>query len=271
MRRRFVFTCLMAFALASPAARANITDLLSRLGRPVPSAPRTLKESQPRQLLLNGFALHVMSGRTPEGVDAVLDFYARQFSHEEPGRPQPPMQRQRGRDFGSIVAVDAPLQDTLKRLQSDRLHWALSAPLRMSYAHRAGDYTDYLAVWSDHALPDYVLRPPIDSDAPGADIPDTPRPPGSRRSFNVQEPESGYRVVTYLVDAPPVVGLELALATLQDAGYHLDASFQAATRRRGKLLLRLERPGRDLVVSAQAEKREPGGGKSQVTYLSRER
>jgi hypothetical protein len=258
---------LLVLGLSRPGS-ANITDLL-RFMRPVQAVPRTLSQSPPRKLLFNGFPITVMSGRTPESIDAVLNFYEQSFSREPHDKPTQPMQRQRGRDFGALVTVDAPLLETLQAMRATHQHYALTAPLRMAYAHRAADAvsTDYLAMWSDSALPAGVLAPPGDKDAPGMDAPETPRPPSGVRSFNLHEPASGYLVVTYDVPLPPQSALEGTLGVLRGAGYAPDPGFAAAAEQRGKRVVRLVQPGRDLIVSVRPDKKAPDA--CTVTYLLR--
>lgn len=269
-RARALWIVLLLLLLPAGPSRASITDLL-RLMRPVSAAPRTLSQSPPRKLLFNGFPITVMSGRTPESIDAVLDFYEQSFSREPHGKPTQPMQRQRGRDFGALVTVDAPLLETLQAMRATRQHYTLTAPLRMAYARRAADAvsTDYLAMWSESALPADVLAPPGEQDAPGQDAPDTPRPPAGVRSFNLHEPASGYLVVTYDVPLPPQPALESTLGVLRGAGYKPDPGFAAAAAQRGKLVVRLEQPGRDLIVSVRPRKDAPDA--CTVTYLLRNR
>lgn len=260
---------LLLLGLPRPG-RASITDLLKLL-RPVEAAPRTLSQSPPRKLLFNGFPLRVMSGRTPESIDAVLDFYEQSFSREPGNKPTQPMQRQHGRDFGALVTVDAPLLKTLQAMRATHQHYALTAPLRMAYARRAPDAvsTDYLAIWSEEALPAGVLAPLGSQDAPGMDAPDTPRPPAGVRSFNLYEPASGYLVVTYEVPAPPQTALASTLLLLRGAGYAPDPGFAVAAEQRGKRIVRLEQPGRDLLVSVLP--RKGAADACTVTYLLRSR
>lgn len=257
-----------AVLCCASASRADIRDLLGIL-RPVQATPQTVGQNPPRKLLLNGFPLKVMSGRTPESVDQVLDYYQRSFSREPAGKQPQPMQRQRGTDYGALLTVDAPLLDTLKAMRASRKHYALTAPLRMAYARRGDSYTDYLAIWSDEPIAPGVLMPPIDGDAAGMDAPDTPRPPGSLRSFNVYEPAEGYLVVSYSVPSAPQQALESAIGVLRGAGFAADPAFASAASSRGRPLVRLERPGQDLIVSVVAVKDQPEA--STVTYLTRKR
>src|SRR4051812_17176979 len=98
MRRLIPTLCGICLLCCASAGQASILDLFSVL-RPVRATPQTIKETPPRTLLWNGFPLKVMSGRTPESIDQVLDYYQDSFSRAPIGKAQQPMQRQRGRDF----------------------------------------------------------------------------------------------------------------------------------------------------------------------------
>lgn len=267
-RRVSAFFFSASVLCCASEGRADIRDLLQLL-RPVQATPQTLGQSPPRRLLFNGFPLQVMSGRTPESVDQVLDYYQRSFSREPASKIAQPMQRQRGTDYGTLLTVDAPLLDTLKALHGRRQHYAFTAPLRMAYARRADSYTDYLAIWSDSPLSVGVLVPPVDGDAAGMDAPDTPRPPGGLRSFNVYEPAEGYLVVSYYVRAAPQQALESTIGVLRGAGFSPDPAFANAANIKRRSVVRLERAGQDLLVSASPVKEQPEA--STITYLTRKR
>lgn len=268
-RRRLAAVCFsVAVLCCGREGRADIRDLLQLL-RPVQTTPHTLSQSAPRKLLLNGFPLKVMSGRTPESVDQVLDYYQRSFSREPAGKLPQPLQRQRGTDYGALLTVDAPLVDTMRAMHASRKHYALTAPLRMAYARRADSYTDYLAIWSDEPMAPGVLAPPIDGDAAGMDAPDTPRPPGGLRSFNVYEPAEGYLVVSYYVPSAPQQAIESTIGVLRGAGFAPDPGFANAARAKQRPMVRLERAGQDLIISVSPVKDQPEA--STVTYLTRRR
>lgn len=268
MRRRTSLLFSLAIICCARPGSANITDMLNLL-RPVRPTPQTISQTPPRKLLFNGFPLMVMSGRTPESVDQVLDFYQRSFAREPAGKLPQPLHRERGQDYGTLLTIDAPLLDTIKAMQSSKQHYALTAPLRMAYARRTEPYTDYLAIWSSEPPSSAVLAPPLDGDAPGIDPPDTPRPPSGQRSFNIYEPAEGYLVVSYYVPSAPQPALESTVAALRGAGYAPDPGFANAAAAAKSSLVRLERTGRDLIVSVQPAKGQSDA--STVTYLTRSR
>ena len=74
-------------------ARADVSDLFGMLRPAVPQPPRTVSESRPRPLLLNGFPLRLLSGRTPETPGQVLDYYEQHVRHTSKGPVPPPVWR----------------------------------------------------------------------------------------------------------------------------------------------------------------------------------
>ena len=130
---------------------------------------------------------------------------------------------------------------------------------------------EWMVHWqsADAPLPRSVLSPPRGQDAPGSDVPGVPRPHGSLRSFNLREPSAGYAIVSYVVDAPASNALSSVVSQLRGEGFAVDGSFGTAARAADQLILRLERPGRDLLVSAH-----PHGGapdRSLLVYVTRSR
>lgn len=269
---RALRACLLFLALytaVSPRpARAEIVDLL-RLFQPNLQVPRGLGHSSPRPLLLNGFPLQLVSGRVPETPRQILDSYQARYRDRHPGRLPAPAHREDGEDYGVLLTVDGSGDELLQKMAATRQHYLHLAPLCLVFAQQSGELTDYLAVWSDAPLPRGVLAPARGQDAPGSDVPGVPRPHGALRSFSLREPGAGYAIVSYVVDAPASNALSSVVSQLRSEGFAVDGSFGTAARAADQLVLRLERPGRDLLVSAH-----PHGGspdRSLVVYVTRGR
>jgi hypothetical protein len=241
----------VALALSPWRADAAVLDLFDflRLGHPQP--PRTLANTPPRRLLLNGFPLQMLSGRTPESPRQVLDFYELRYRKRSQGALGAPVHRRDGDDFGLLVAADGNGEELLAQMRARKLHYVHLSPLCMVYAQKVGELTDYVAVFSDAPLPPNVLSPQNGQDAPGSDVPSVPRPAGALRSFSLSEPAVGYTAVSYIVEAPPHSAFSETVAQLRSVGWTGDSAFAQAANRSGNLMLRLERPGIDLIVSAQ--------------------
>lgn len=259
--------CTTAILSATPA-RAEIVDLLRMLQPNLP-VPRGLGHSSPRPLQLNGFPLQMVSGRAPETPRQILDSYQARYRDRHPGRLPSPAHREDGDDYGVLITVDGSGDDLLRRMAATRQHYLHLAPLCLVFAQQAGELTDYLAVWSDTPLPRSVLAPPPGQDAPGSDVPGVPRPVGSLRSFSLREPAAGYAIVSYVVDAPAPNALSSVINQLRSEGFAVDGTFGTAARATGQLLLRLERPGRDLLVSAHPH--AASADRSLIVYLTRSR
>jgi hypothetical protein len=256
-----------ASALLGGPARAEIRDLLSLLQGGLAEAPQSLGQSAPRQLLLNGFPLRVLVGRSLDSPRQVTDHFARSCSHSRGGGA--PAHREDGTSYSLLLGVQGEADSLKRRMAATRQHYVHLAPLCMAYAHRSEDATDYLAVWTDAPLPESVLSPSPQSDAPGSDVPGVPRPSGSVRSFSLVEPAAGYRVAAYAVENPPAVALRETVNQLAQSGFSVDAAFSRSARDRGRLIVRLERTGRDLLVSAQPLRSSAQG--SLILYLARAR
>lgn len=263
--RRSLQVLLLCTPLCSQSpARAEIRDLLqlfqdARNG--MPEAPQTVGESAPRQLLFNGVPLRMLIGRSPQAPRDVVEFYQRRCGSgrarekgREPGSPGPQLMRQVGDGYAMMVDV-AP--------------FFRAAPLCMAYARRTDDGTDYMTVYSDGPLPKGVLSPSEREDAPGIDAPSVPRPHGGVRSFSLSEPATGYVIVAYAMDDAPEVALRQTINQLATVGFAIDGSFAQAASQERRLLMRLDRPGQDLIVSAQ-ERRAASHG-SLILYLARTR
>lgn len=259
---------VVTLTVAAPQpARADITDLFQLLRPNFPQAPRTLAESAPRHLLLNGFPLRMLSGRTPETPQQVLDFYEQRSRQRSRGAVPTPVFRREGQDFGILLAADGDGEELLRQMVARRLHYVHLAPLCMVFAQRAGELTTYLAISSDTPMPAQVLSPTSGQEAPGSDVPGVPRPAGSLRSFSLSEPAAGYVAVSYIVDQPPENAFASTVEELRAAGFTVDASFGTAARASGTLTLRLERGRQDLLISAVPH--QSGAQRSLIMYVTR--
>ncbi len=260
--------CGAALLCAAPA-RGDVRNLFRFLRQGPPEVPHTVAKSPPRHVELNGFPLHLLTGRSPESPRQVVDFYQGSCSRSHRGSGPPPLLRRDGEDTSLLVGVDGDGAEVRRRMEEGRLHFIHTAPLCMVYAHLTDGLTDFMAVWSDAPLPPAVLSPPPRGDAPGYDIPGIPRPAGSRRSFNLVEPAAGYILVTYRSDDLPAVAFREAVGQLVAAGFVVDGALGRVAADQGRLLLTLDRPGQNLLVSAEAG--ESGAPGCLILYMARSR
>lgn len=269
LRRTLSAVVLGATLLGAAPARADVRNLLSWLRHGQPETPQTLGKSPPRLVELNGFPLHLQIGRSTESPRQVVDFYQRSCARAHKSAGPPPLLRRDGEDASLLVGVDGDGEEVRRRMAASRQHFIHTAPLCMVYAHAAGDATDFMAVWSETPLPPRVLSPSTQDDAPGYDIAGVPRPAGARRSFNLVEPSMGYIIVAYVSAEQPEVAFREAVNQLVSEGFASDGAMGRAAADAGRLLLSLDRPGQNLLVSA--EPRESGAGGSLILYMGRSR
>lgn len=256
-------------------AQATITDLIERLrGMPgMPAAPNSLGKEPRRKVLLNGFPIHLVTGQTTDSVESVLKFYESQLvspQARERKETAPILVRRQTALGGYLFSAQRPDTEVLERVKQGQAPLASAGPLRMVHAQRVGGVTQYLAAWSDSAMPPAVIEPSSDSDAPGRDLPDVPRPLGVR-VYNFEEPATGYSLVAYRVAAPARQALQATVERLLQAGFQPDqglpemtASLDGGAQDRG--LAHVSRGGRGVLVSVR-----PGSQaqSSVITYVSR--
>ena len=258
-------------SIGSPApARASVVEaLLDHLGGAL-MAPVSdeLDHDKPRRLILNRTELTVQTGRTRSPVSEVLDHY--RMKHRGgllATLAQGPVGARSGDEqSGSFFTVDVTDPVRMDKLRAGTIPLGSAGGIRLAYAHRVGVFTYYVIAASDGPLAIDTLQPATTQDAPGADIPGVPRPPGIR-ILSLEEPAAGYRLVTYRVAMPGTAALNLAVEIVQGAGFTDDARFHAAAAEKGRLSARLTQGAQDLVISVHSDKLEVT--QSHVSYLYR--
>lgn len=227
-RQRLVATGTLACAVATGGfaakhVRAHVDELAFDIGATMLRHPATDQADPARTLLVNGIALHIASAGTAAPLPDVLDiFHAR--CRERGGRFGEAFERPRGMRVGLRRLVDVPLDGVLRLEDAERgyvacldmggaplgvgeiLHRARAVlaegdlarigDLRFVYAVRDGERTSYLALWTDGPLPVYRAFP-AQGDAPGDDLEQVPRPPGTRRILSAHEHGGRARVAMY--------------------------------------------------------------------------
>ncbi len=268
--RRFTIAAAAAvpLLLAGPA-RASILDFMSGavMSEGMPKVPGDVNRDKPRSVLLNGFPLFVETGRTNKRVNEVLDFYQQRYQggalKELAGKPV--AVRRDGADTGTLMTVEVPDKATALQMMDGKRTLSSAGPLRMVYARRSGISTDYMAIWSDRAMPPTILQPVQSGDAPGQDVPGVPRPDGVR-TMTFAEPKAGYLLVMYRVNQSPESALlSTASRIAASGGWIKDPQFSGAAEKRRQLVARFSQGVRDVVVTARQ-----GKSGTQITYLARD-
>jgi hypothetical protein len=278
MRRRSLVVSLSLFVTlwAAGPASGSVFDLLPEVVQGMPRAPGDGSGGTRRTVTVNGFPMHLSTGRTERPVEAVLDYYEARYQggamKDVLGRPF--SLRRGGPEQGMLLSVEVPDQATAKQVVNLERPFLSAGPLRMVQARRRGLQTDYLTVWSEKPLPESFFRDGRDGqggDAPGADVPGVPRPQG-RRTLSFSEPKAGYTLVIYEVNESADWALQRAAASLSGAGFNQDMGFAGAARKQGRQSVRFSKGGRDVVITARSirEGREGRGGGTQLIYLTRD-
>lgn len=252
------------------STRASVLDLLFDEFRAAStfSAPGELARDPLRRLLLNQVPLTIMTGYTRSSVGEVLDHY--QAIHRggllekyAGGAGGVRRGNAHGGFFFTVEVRDPALAEAAMHA---KLPLSSAGALRMIYVQRSGDVTHYLTITSDKALPLGALQPVKGVDAPGTDIPNAPRPAGTR-ILSLEEPKAGYRLVTYEVPMTEGAALSLAIERVTGAGFREDHSFRSAAEQHGRRIVRLSNGKQDLLISVRSAAR--GVPDCRVTYLSR--
>lgn len=254
-------------------ARGSVTELIDKLAEiagQFPTAPGASRQDQERRLILNGQVLHLVTGRTQAPVEQTLDFYRQQFDARA-RRPKTGLRmlgiKSGDAKAGYVVMVDPDSRDSLLAVAQNELPLPAAGPLRMVYAQRRGDATDYLVSWTDRALPAGVLRPSLSQDAPGQDIPGIPRPANGVRSLNIFEPAAGYGLVSYRLESPIEQALQSTKDQLRAAGFQEDPTLRRAADSLASSMTQLGRRDDAVLLSGRSH---PTQG-SEITYLWRVR
>ena len=268
---------LGAAASAPRRARASITifDRLLGFTRSMrPYLDDGKASEKPRQLRINGVSMLVASGHSDDPPAAVRAWYGSIYraegtfdrlakEAEKRGKPLDAAtlnQMQFGDDDeGGLVALDfgdklAPLA-LAKRLVAFAASGDLApvAAVRFVYVKRApAGGTQYLTMWSTEHFSLFDLVPNGRSDAPGEDLEDVPRVPGTVRLLSVAERGMPQRLVVYAGAGASVEGAELFYQMrMRTLGWTAHDGEAPAGRRRA---LRYERAGRSVLVSLSSSR-----------------
>ncbi len=243
--------------------RGQVGEQMIAMGENLMQYDRAERQDAPRELTLNGQAMMVTSGTSPDSLDTVLDdFEARCRSHN--AALQQEIQTVSAQDFfvmrtvqGQVGAVgcldfgaEISAAELLVRVSRFRQSNDLQdlGNLRYVYARTLdeGSGVHFLTFWTTGSLDfDEITGHGGATDVPGTDVTDIPRPPESRRILHAMERGADLRVVGYTGSSMTSWELEaMYREQLPRAGYRLidDQSRRSSTD--GRILLGLERDQR---------------------------
>ncbi len=239
-------------------ARASVMDRLLGIGhRMAPFLDNAHDVEAPRELHINGLRLWAAAGKTDHAPAEVRHWYAERYAGKgtamdvateafKLAKLMPPTasglsQAQFGDDnFGGMAALDLGQGLTMKSLRAAMNQLASGkigevGHLRYMYYERTSTGgTRYLTIWSDDKLDLTKFLPSGTEDAPGRDLEDVPRYPGTVRVLSADERGKPGQLVVYASDA----GSRDAAAMFYDArmrtlGWQSDERFARTAREQG--------------------------------------
>lgn len=243
------------FLVCQRPAYADIKDffqILKGARNQLGATPNTGGENATRHVVLNGIPLHLLIGRASQSPEKVISQQQQRCNRPQSGAAHVPIRKEISLDYAMMI---------------DPTPFLHPAPLCMAYAYSGQGQTDYMVVWSDGPVPTGALLSMEGTEAPGSEAPGVPRPHGAWRSFNLAEPSAGYMIVSYLMDDPAEAAFRQTVNQLLAAGFTTDGAFAQAASKNGQLLIRLERPGQDVLVSALPRRHRTN--KSLILYMAR--
>jgi hypothetical protein len=277
LTRLTLFLAVVAGVLAwidHRTARASVMEHLLGIGRRMaPYLDDGRGTEGPRQLHINGLRLQVAAGHTSHPPALVRRWYADRYAGrgsaldvltEELKRQRliPPSatalsQASFGDERqGGLAALDVGDVGSLRALAERLIHAgsgdiAQVGALRYLYYERSADGgTRFLTVWSDERFDLAQLVPGRDGDAPGRDIANVPRYPGTARVLSADERGAAGQLALYVGGgAAPELAQAFYRARMPTLGWRLDPRFEQVAEAQGRRALRcLSGDGHEVVI-----------------------
>lgn len=236
-----VVTTLCAFSLRAAEARAG--ESLRGFASELLSWKSATFSSKPRNLWLNGAQFHLVSASSPLSVSETLDRLddvchqhgglagAEQALSRAVGQHDHASAswlrgafREESTHEGFVACLDTGgalgPSELAKRIHAFASSGNLTdlGELRYVLAHRQGDTTTALVLWTQGDFP--LLRMfPEHGDAPGADPLGVPRPSQAERVLSAAERDAPYSLTLYRISSGPAAALAEYLDGLKRAGW----------------------------------------------------
>jgi hypothetical protein len=168
---------------------------------------------------------------------------------------------------GGVAALDfggakLTMDDLRKRLEKFVKSGDLGDLARMRYVYyeaNGSGGTRFLTVWSDEHMKLDKLMPMGNVDAPGTDIADVPRYPGTVRVLSAEEHAMPQRVVVYDGPGSPETAELFYRGRMPTLGWHSDETFANLAKKQGKISLRYDNAkGHEVVLDLSTSERNQG-------------
>jgi hypothetical protein len=265
-------------------ARASVMDRLLGIGHRMAPFMDNMREMEaPRELHINGLRLWAAAGKTDQAPREVRRWYAERYAGKgtamdvtteafKLAKLMPPTasgltQAQFGDDsFGGMAALDLGQGLTMRQLRAAALKLAAGklgevGHLRYMYYERTSTGgTRYLTIWTDDTFDMTKFLPSGTEDAPGRDLEDVPRYPGTVRVLSADERgKPGQMVVYSSGTGSPDSAAMFYDARMRTLGWQSDPQFAKTAREQGLKSRRfLNGKGHEVVVDLSDADRGQG-------------
>lgn len=255
------------------SAKASVMERLFGIGkRMAPYMDDARSTEGPREMHLNGLKLYVAAGHTDHPPEMVRRWYAERYAGKgsamdvitEELKKQKLLvpeasgltQASFGDDEqGGVVALDMGNVGNIRNLASRLIHLGDGklgdvGQLRYVYYEKTGNGgTRFLTVWSDEKFDFAQLLPKPDGDAPGRDVPNVPRYPGTHRVLSSDERGAAGQMAVYVGSGSPDLAEAFYEARMRTLGWDIDPHFAEVAGKEGHKALRcLSKDGHEVVI-----------------------
>ncbi len=260
-------------------ARASIMDRLLGIGqRMAPLFDNARGQEPPRELHINGLRMWVSAGRTDQPPSVVKRWYAERYAGKgtaadvitedlKKAKILPPAvdglsQSTFGDEsIGGMAALDLGQGLTLKTIQPMLRKLAAGkigevGHLRYMYYEKLGSGgTRFITIWTDDKFDLTKFLPDGQADAPGRDIEDVPRYPGTVRLISSDERGKPGQIAVYAGTGSPEAAAMFYEARMHTLGWQSDPRFAATASNTGLHSTRwMNAKGHEVIIDLSEEK-----------------
>ena len=282
--------CALLLYLDYRVARASVMEHLLGIGqRMAPFLDDAHSVEAPREVHVNGLRMWVAAGHTDHRPAEVRSWYAARYAGKgtvtdvmtealKSAKMLPPTvdglsQAEFGDDrMGGMAALDMGnhvdirmLQNALRKLVTGKIgevgHFRY-----LYYERNETGGTRFLTVWTDDQFDLTKFMPSGSEDAPGRDIQDVPRFPGTYRVLSGDERGRAAQMAVYTGPGSPETAAMFYDARMSTLGWQSDPHFSAAAGKQGLHSTRyMNAKGHEVVVDLAPE--EVNSGRVTVTVI----